>query len=96
MNLSEQEIRILIRDEIKKAFSITGNTDIEYLDIKSAAIAFGYKNPRRLYYLVETGVLRIGKEVQDRRPPNSTKAVYFFNKQACLKRLNTPPGKRAR
>ena len=95
MTLSENEVRYIVRDELRKAFGFN-NTDILWVDAKEAARQLGYgSNVRSLYYLKDTGVLRVGKEVQDRRPPGSTKGDYYFNIQACLKRLNTPPEKRA-
>lgn len=94
-NLSEQDVRAIIRDEIAKAFGINQNPDIKYLSTKEAASVLGYKNPQPLYKLINNGILRIGKEVQDRRSPNSVYADYWFNIPACQKRLNTPPEKRA-
>ena len=41
------------------------------------------------------GTLRLGFEVQDRRSPESQNCSYYFSIPACLKRLNTPPEKRA-
>lgn len=96
MNLSEQDIRRIIRDEIGKAFGFSNtNSDIEFAQTKKAAELLGYSNPRGLYRLIDDGVLRIGIEVQDRRGKGKVYADYWFNIPACKKRLNTPPGKRA-
>jgi hypothetical protein len=43
---------------------------------------------------VKTGVYRVGKEIQDRRSPNSSRPLYFFNIEKCRDRDNTPPEKR--
>ncbi|MEM7756539.1 MAG: hypothetical protein AAF298_00205 [Cyanobacteria bacterium P01_A01_bin.40] len=99
-NFSEQDIRGIVIDELRKFFGgflgISSQADIHYLNTNDAAKEFGYgTNTRPLYHLIETGVLRQGKEYQDRRPAGSKKAVYYFNKQACLKRFDTPPEKRA-
>ena len=95
MNLSENQIRFIVRDELRKAFNFN-HADILWVDAKEAARQLGYgSNVRSLYHLKDTGVLRIGKEIQDRRPANSVKGDYYFNIKACEKRLNTPPEKRA-
>ena len=99
--MNKQEIEQLVEAKVKsilaQAFGIanTTNTDIEYLSSSQAWKVFGYKSQRQLYTAIESGLLRVGKEVQDRRTANSTKAVYYFNKQACLKRFNELPEKRA-
>ncbi|MDJ0689209.1 MAG: hypothetical protein QNJ41_11925 [Xenococcaceae cyanobacterium MO_188.B32] len=69
--------------------------DIEYLPTSAMTKFLGYTDNNQLYRLIQSGVLRIGQEVQDRRAPTSSKADYYFNKQACLKRLNEKPEKRA-
>lgn len=97
MDLTEQEVRSLIRDEIRKLFNIADskNTDIKYAQTREAAKILGYKNSQSLYKLIRSGVLRVGKEVQDRRSPMALNADYWFNLKACQKRLDTPPEKRA-
>lgn len=94
-NLTEQDVRRIIRDEIAKAFGISRNPDIEYVNTSEAAKLLGYKDNKSVYNLIDLGVLRIGKEVQDRRSKNSLKADYWFNIKACQTRLNTLPEKRA-
>ncbi len=95
--MEEEKVRAIIWDELRKAFgvNVASNPDIEFLNTSEIAKILGYKNTRPIYALIESGVLRIGQEVQDRRSPASQKADYYFNKNACLKRLNTPPEKRA-
>lgn len=94
MALTEQEVRLIIRDEMRKAFGL-GAVDIQWVDAKEAAKALGYNSVRSLYHLKDSGVLRIGKEIQDRRSSGSAKGDYYFNLKACEIRLNTPPEKRA-
>jgi hypothetical protein len=96
MSLSEQEVRAIVRDEIAKAFGININPDIQYLSTSEAAKALGYKKTRYLYDLIHSGILRLGEEVQDRRRPGSANANYYFNINACVKRLNNSPGKRVK
>lgn len=94
-NFSEQDIRAIIRDEIARLFRINQSPNILWLDAREAARQLGYGNDvRPLYHLKDTGVLRIGKEIQDRRPNGSSKGIYYFNIKACHERLNTHPTKR--
>ncbi len=94
--LSEQDIRAIIRDEIAKMLGVNASFT-NWLDAKEAARQLGYgSDVRPLYYLKDTGVLRIGSEIQDRRPQGSSKGVYYFNLKACHERLNTPPEKRTK
>ena len=96
-NFTEQDIRNIVFDEFCKRFGINREPDIQFLNTKEAAKEFGYgENTRPLYHLIDSGVLRYGIEYQDRRPDGSTKAVYYFNKKACIKRFNTPPEKRSK
>lgn len=105
MNLTEQEIRRIARDEIKKFIlelfserirSLLGFNykDIEYLPTSKAYKKLGFPSHKALRKAVYDGLFRVGKEVQDRRRNDSYQADYYFNIQACIKRLDTPPEKR--
>jgi hypothetical protein len=54
----------------------------------------GYDSPSQLYDAVESGLLRVGKEVQDRRKPQAVNARYYFDIEACQKRLAESPERR--
>lgn len=54
----------------------------------------GYDSPGQLYDAVGSGLLRIGKEVQDRRKPQAVNARYYFDIEACQKRLAESPERR--
>lgn len=95
MSLSEQDVRRIIRDEIRRAFGFDTSAEIEFLPTEQAYKKLGYLSYQELTKAVYNGTLRIGIEVQDRRSPDSSTARYYFNINACLKRLNTPPEKRA-
>jgi hypothetical protein len=95
MALTEQDIRAIVKDEIARLFGIIKSPDIHWVDAKEAARQLGYgADVRALYHLKDTGVLRIGKEIQDRRSKGNVKGIYYFNLKACEQRLNTPPEKR--
>ena len=67
----------------------------KFLPAKDAAERLGYRNRFSLYHAIRTGVLRIGYEVQDRRPPDSKRPFYFVDVAAAEKRLMLPPEKRS-
>ena len=94
-NLSEQEIRAIVRDEIRQMVGADSQADINFLPTKSAYKKLGYSTGQQLRDAVYNGTLRLGEEVQDRRADNSSTANYYFNIQACIKRLNTSPERRS-
>ena len=96
MLYTEQDIRSIVADEIARLLSINieRKSETKYVTTKEIASILGYGNTKPIYHLINTNVLRVGKEVQDRRSNGSLKADYFFDIDACRKRLNTPPEKR--
>lgn len=94
----QDEIRSIVRDEISKILSlIVDNSETEkYLPTSNAWKELGYQNERQLRTDVETGLLRIGIEVQDRRTPDSQYARYYFDIEACLSRYKETPEQRAK
>lgn len=93
-NLSEQEIRAIVRDEIRQMVGVDSSGDINFMSTSKAYKELGYASPQQLRQAVYNGTFRLGKEVQDRRSPSSAIANYYFNIQACIKRLNTLPDSR--
>ena len=93
-NFTEQDIRAIVRDEFRQMAGANQPQDIQYLPTAEAVVKLNYTSGDSLRKAVEKGILRIGYEVQDRRDNESDRAVYYFNIPACIKRLNTPPGKR--
>lgn len=91
----KRELRLMIREEVANVVSKLVETNSpQYLPTRKAAAVLGYRDRRQLIRAVETGLLRLGKEVQDRRAPDSEKPSYYFNIQACQKRLQLLPEKR--
>ena len=82
------EIKAVIRQELK------AEPLPKYLPTAKAAKVLGYSHRRGLIHAVESGLLRIGIEVQDRRTRNSDRACYYFHLENCEKRLSCPPEKR--
>ena len=83
-----EEIKAVIRQELK------ANPTPKYLPTKEASAVLGYRDRRSLIHAVESGLLRVGIEVQDRRPPTSQRPCYYFDIVKCEKRLSRPPEKR--
>lgn len=94
--IRRSEVDALVEEMVKKTlaemlgFSINPPT---FLPTTKAAKELELSNDQ-LLNKVKTGVYRVGKEVQDRRSPNSTVPRYFFDVQKCRDRNNTPPEKR--
>ena len=97
MSLTESDIRAIARDEFKKLLTEgIGKIDNlpEFLPTVEAWKPLGYRNPKQLLNAIDNGLFRVNIEVQDRRGHNSKKAQYYFNIDACRKRLKTPVEKR--
>jgi len=91
----KHELRLMIREEVASVVAKLVETNPpQYLPTRKAAAVLGYRDRRQLIRAVETGLLRLGKEVQDRRAPDSEKPSYYFNIPACQKRLQLLPEKR--
>jgi len=57
----------------------------------------GYDTYQQLWEAIDSGLLRVGKgkEVADRRKPNTQRPVYYVHLQRALERLEIEPEKRA-
>ena len=100
MNLTEADIRAIARDEFKKLLTngigqIEKSSTPEYLPTSQAWQILGYKSRKQLLGAIRSGDLREGQEYQDRSSKESQKPIYYFNINACLKRLNTPRERRS-
>ena len=93
-NFTEQDIRAIVRDEIRKMIGVDKSLDLEYIPTKKAYRRLGYTSPAALRKAVNDGILRLGKEVQDRKNSDRVYRNYYFNIPACIKRLNIPPEER--
>ncbi len=96
--LNEEDVRAIARDEFRKLLTegigkIDSNSS-EFLPTVEAWKPLGYRNPKQLLNAIDNGLFRVNIEVQDRRGHNSKKAKYYFNIEACRKRLKTPAEKR--
>ncbi len=94
--MKESEIRAIVRDEISKILAPIARINQQtYLPTSEAYKLLGYRSARQLYNAVEHGLLRLGREVQDRRTNTSEKPRYYFNISVCLKRLEQLPENRS-
>lgn len=93
-DLSVDELRAIIREEIDRALDEKSKQkQPQYLSTTKAAEVLGYSR-RQLLHAVNSGLLRRGIEVQD-RSPNGEKPSYYFDLEACKRRLQTVPEKRS-
>jgi hypothetical protein len=94
--IRRSEVDALVKEIVKQTFAewigLSTNPPT-FLPTTKAAKELELSNDQ-LLNKVKTGLYRIGKEVQDRRSPESTIPRYFFNIQKCRDRNNTPPEKR--
>ena len=93
--ITEQEARAIFKDEMRRMVGAVEPQDIEWLPTSEACKKLNYPSQDSLRKAVSKGILRLGFEVQDRRSPESQNCSYYFSIRACVKRLNTPPEKRA-
>lgn len=91
MEFSEQDVRAIVRDEIRKLVGVSTERDIEYLPTNKAYKRLGFASSAQLRETVRNGTLRLGKEVQDRRSLGKAYSSYYFNISACIQRLNSDP-----
>lgn len=92
----KEEVEKAVRNYMAERFGIaqTDNKPRRFYPTNDAYSKLGYDNPSQLYDAVATGLLRIGKEVQDRRKPKAKLPRYYFDIEACQSRLKDPPEKR--
>lgn len=92
------EVDALVEEAVKKTLAnmlgVATKSPI-FLPTKEAALELGCSNDV-LLSRVKSGHYRVGKgkEVQDRKSPNSTRPLYYFNIQKCRDRDETPSEKR--
>lgn len=92
----EHSITQELLEEIKRTIrqELSSKPQPKYLRTADASEVLGYPDRRQLLRAVESGILRVGIEVQDRRSANSEKPNYYFHIERCEKRLFCPPEKR--
>ena len=90
----KRELRLIIREEVYEAMQHKVTPRAKYLPTTEAAKVLGYRHRRQLIRAIDTGLLRLGIEVQDRRGADSDRPSYYFNIEACERRLQLLPEKR--
>lgn len=91
-------IKDLIREVLAEMFT-SASTSIpasgaKWVSLKDAVSPLQYPSPESLRRAISSGVLRMGKEVRDRRNPGAKKPIYQINITLAQKRLNEDPAKR--
>lgn len=84
--------RLQQMDERVQSMEITKQR--QWYPSDQAYLLLGYDDYHKLWEAVDSGLLRVGKEVSDRRKPNSSRPVYYFHIQKCLERFQTVPERR--
>lgn len=69
-------------------------TNRQWYDTDPAYQMLGFDNPKQLREAVKSNLLRVGKEVRDRRKPQSKLPRYQFHLERCQKRLSESPERR--
>lgn len=92
--MNEEQIKSLMRATIQENILEIQSSLASSLPTELAARRLGYENAEELLQDIESGLLRVGIEVEDRRSPNSQFPDYYFNIEACHKRYRTPPEER--
>lgn len=91
----EALVEAVVRRELRKLLAPLGDTEPdEWVDANEASKLLGLPSNRALYEAITSGLLRLGKEVRDRRLPGRKKPRYQFHIASCQKRLEQPPTKR--
>ena len=86
----------LIRDDIRELHERLGDKTQpgKVISLKEAWPLLGYRNYGQCLYMIRCGHYRSGIEAIDRRAPGTTKANWFLNIDACMKRDLVAPHKR--
>jgi hypothetical protein len=92
--VTKDDLKEAVRECIAELMGVASPSD-EVLPTKTAYKKLGYSSPKQLYEAINSRLLRIGEEVEDRRKPASKNARLFFNISKCQKRLQTLPEKRS-
>ena len=96
--MSHDEIRAIVREEFARMFSMmlqpSDPKADQWVGLKDAWKPLGYPSHTAIYKDLQAGVLRVGKEVRDRRKPGAKIARYQVNITAANKRLSEDPAKR--
>jgi len=94
--IPESEIRAAVREILAEMLGVQPQqpTTRRAYPTSQAYKLLGYDSAGQLYDAVESGLLRIGKEVQDRRKPQAVNCRYYFDIEACQKRLAELPERR--
>jgi hypothetical protein len=94
--IPESELREAVRTILAEMLGVGGTepTTKRVAPTKEAIALLGYKNDEQLYDAVASGLLRLGKEVEDRRKPTGQRPRYYFDIDKCRKRLAELPERR--
>lgn len=86
--LSKNQLRQAVREILAEMLGVDveGNQRKVYPTSKAFKL-LGYDRAEQLRDAVASGLLRLGKEVEDRRQPTAKLPRYYFDIERCQKRL---------
>lgn len=92
----EALIKATVRRELKQILSplVVDDEQEGWVDVNRAVTLLGYPSAKAIYEDIAAGLLRVGKEVVDRRKPGRKKPRYQFDIEACRDRLKGNPSTR--
>jgi hypothetical protein len=98
VSFSREEIKTIVREVLAEIFVSASQPQPqpaeEWVDLRSAWKTLGYPSYNSLYKAVQSGLLREGKEVCDRRLPGAKIARWQIDLVATRKRLRETGGNR--
>ncbi len=93
--MSKSQIKQVIREILAEMLGVeSGLNPRKMYPTSKAFTLLGYDRAEQLRDAVASGLLRLGKEVEDRRGPNAKIPRYYFDIDRCRKRLAELPQKR--
>jgi hypothetical protein len=92
---SKNQLRQVVREILAEMLGVDTERDQRKVYPTSKAFKLlGYDRAEQLRDAVASGLLRLGKEVEDRRQPDAKLPRYYFDIERCQKRLAELPQKR--
>lgn len=93
---SRAELKELIREVLSEIFGgVKADTSDQWVDLDKAWERLGFPSYNACYKAVQSGLLREGKEIRDRRKPNAKHARWQINIELAGKRLMQSGEKRS-
>lgn len=98
-DMNREEVKSIVREVVLEILAsvLTGSQPENsegWVDVHKAWESLGYPSYNALSKAIQSGLLREGKEIRDRRKPGARIARWQVNLAAAQKRLLQDPSKR--